>query len=213
MSGRDPIFALVCPDVYIGQNLKIYVNGVLKQTTSAGGSYDLNDSSDDLLVGEGLTGYMDDIKDSISFSNREVEIRGELYLPKNTVYDTKGKPLRNNCVGLINRKEGHVDLKYVRFVCYQINSLESSPTESGKIKLLNKEGFHTVTFSRISSLDEINEMSLFIYNINGRIIKHISIDPKTKQLPVDISAFTNGLYLVRLNQATKAYHGRLLIQK
>ena len=66
---------------------------------------------------------------------------------------------------------------------------------------------------QIRALNESNEMNLFIYNINGRIIKHISIDPKTKQLPVDISAFTNGLYLVRLNQATQASHGRLLIQK
>jgi hypothetical protein len=66
---------------------------------------------------------------------------------------------------------------------------------------------------QIRALDETNEMNLFIYNINGRIIKHISIDPKITQLPVDISAFANGLYLVRLNQAAQAYHGRLLIQK
>lgn len=66
---------------------------------------------------------------------------------------------------------------------------------------------------QIRAIDETNEMNLFIYNINGRIIKHITLAPKTKQLPVDISAFTNGLYLVRLNQAAQAYHGRLLIQK
>ena len=66
---------------------------------------------------------------------------------------------------------------------------------------------------QIRAIDETNMMNLFIYNINGRIIEHISIDPKTTQLPVDISAFTNGLYLVRLNQAAQAYHGRLLIQK
>ena len=101
--------------------------------------------------------YMDDIKETISFSHGDVEIRGELYLPKNTEYDTKGKPLRNNCVGLINRKEGKDDLKYVRFVCYQINASESSTTESGKIELLKKEGFHSVTFSRVSSAEEIND--------------------------------------------------------
>lgn len=66
---------------------------------------------------------------------------------------------------------------------------------------------------QLRAIDETSMMNLFIYNINGRIIKHITIDPKTKQLPVDISAFTNGLYLIRLNQAAQAFHGRLLIQK
>ena len=115
--------------------------------------------------GDGSTGqdishiarYMDDIKDSISFTKEDVEIRGELYLPKDTKYDTKGKPLRNNCVGLINRKEGQEDLKYVRFVAYQISNNSSSSTESGKIDLLEREGFHSVTYSRVSSAEEIKD--------------------------------------------------------
>jgi DNA ligase (NAD+) len=104
-----------------------------------------------------IASYMDDIKNSISFTKDDIEIRGELYLPKNTSYDTKGKPLRNNCVGLINRKEGQEDLKYVRFVTYQISLNSVSSRESGKIELLEKEGFHTVTYSRVSSVEEINE--------------------------------------------------------
>lgn len=127
-----------------------YNNGKLQYVATRG----------DGAVGQDIShiaSYMDDIKDSISFSKNEVEIRGELYLPKNTEYDTKGKPLRNNCVGLINRKEGQDDLKYVRFVSYQISENASSASESGKIELLAKEGFHTVTFSRVSSVDEIND--------------------------------------------------------
>ncbi|MBB6478576.1 BRCT domain-containing protein [Spirochaeta isovalerica] len=104
-----------------------------------------------------IAGHMNDIRDSISFSSGDIEIRGELYLPKNTEYDTKGKPLRNNCVGLINRKEGQDDLKHVRFVAYQISDNSVSSTESGKIELLAEEGFHTVTYSRVSSIEEIND--------------------------------------------------------
>ena len=62
-------------------------------------------------------------------------------------------------------------------------------------------------------IDDTNVMNLVIYNMNGRIIKNMSIDPLTKQLPIDIAEFTSGLYLVRLNQANQAYHGKLLIQK
>ncbi len=135
--------------------------------------------------------YMEDIKESISFSNGEVEIRGELYLPKNTDYDTKGKPLRNNCVGLINRKEGQDDLKYVRFVSYQISDNSCSPTESGKIKLLEKEGFHTVTYSRVSSVEEIDNYyknyidhnrDLWLYETDGLII---AIDDNTMHEEID----------------------------
>jgi hypothetical protein len=66
---------------------------------------------------------------------------------------------------------------------------------------------------QLMAIDDINVMNLVIYNMNGKIIKSISVDPSTKQLPIDITDFTNGLYLVRLNQAEQAYHGRLLIQK
>lgn len=149
-----------------------YNNGKLQYVATRG----------DGAVGQDITHiaeYMEDIKDSILFSNREVEIRGELYLPKNTEYDTKGKPLRNNCVGLINRKEGQEDLKYVRFVCYQISDNSCSSTESGKIELLADEGFHTVTFSMVSSLDEINDYyinyidhnrDLWLYETDGLIV-------------------------------------------
>ncbi len=111
--------------------------------------------------GDGTTGqdishvsaFMKDIPSSIGFTQADIEIRGELYLPKDTPYDTKGKPLRNNCVGLINRKEARDDLRYVRFVCYQIVSDDPSVLpgrESDKIALLAREGFHAVEFHRVT---------------------------------------------------------------
>ncbi|MDC7223443.1 MAG: hypothetical protein PQJ60_06845 [Spirochaetales bacterium] len=103
-----------------------------------------------------IAAFMEDIPETIDFTRGDVEIRGELYLPKDTSYDTKGKPLRNNCVGLINRKEDREDLKHVRFVCYQIVSDDPElipPRESEKIALLAREGFHTVEYSRVTYTD------------------------------------------------------------
>ena len=108
-----------------------------------------------------IAAFVDDIPSSITFSRSPVEIRGELHLPKDTKYDTGGKPLRNNCVGLINRKDDRDDLHYVRFLAYQIvrpggdtgeNPVGDGDTqhpderlfsESGKIDLLKENGFYT----------------------------------------------------------------------
>ncbi len=108
-----------------------------------------------------ILSYMEDIPRELSFTEEPVEIRGELYLPKNTQFDTGGKPLRNNCVGLINRKEDRADVRYVKFLAYQIvwpsaefsggntppaEDLARFPelaSESGKITLLRKQGFTT----------------------------------------------------------------------
>lgn len=100
--------------------------------------------------------YIDDIKESINFTSSDIEIRGELYLPKDTSYDTKGKSLRNNCVGLINRKEKREDLKYVRFVTYQIAGSHNILLESDKIKTLGEEGFHIVEYSVLSTGSDIS---------------------------------------------------------
>lgn len=67
-----------------------------------------------------ITPYLPDIPRRISFTRDAVEVRGELHLPKDTDYDTGGRPLRNNCVGLINRKEQREDIRHVRFLAYQI---------------------------------------------------------------------------------------------
>ncbi|MBN2619199.1 MAG: hypothetical protein JXR64_12875 [Spirochaetales bacterium] len=126
-----------------------YVNGKLLYVATRG----------DGVVGQDISHvskYIDDIKSSINFSNDDIEIRGELYLPKNTIYDTKGKSLRNNCVGLINRKENRDDLKYVRFVCYQISGNHNIKFESDKIKTLQNNGFHTVDYEVLNTGSEIS---------------------------------------------------------
>jgi len=101
--------------------------------------------------------YIKDIPNSIDFTKEEIEVRGELYLPRSTEFDTGGRPLRNNCVGLVNRKENREDLKYVRFAVYQITSLESRIYESERIGLLRENGFNAVEYSLASSIDEIEK--------------------------------------------------------
>jgi DNA ligase (NAD+) len=116
--------------------------------------------------GDGISGqdishiaeYIDDIKKKITFSSGEIEIRGELYLPKNTDFEnTDGRPLRNICVGLINRKERREDLKHVRFAAYQISDFTGADTESEKIELLKKSGFNAAVYQLASSPEDIEK--------------------------------------------------------
>lgn len=114
--------------------------------------------------GDGITGqdithiarYVNDIKKSISIKAGEVEVRGELYLPRDTIFNTGGKPLRNACVGLINRKENREDLKYVRFAVYQVSGIDSPGYESGRIELLASEGFNAVKYGVVTDLEGIS---------------------------------------------------------
>lgn len=99
--------------------------------------------------------YVKDIPETISFTKDDIEVRGELYLPRNTEFDTAGRPLRNNCVGLINRKENRDDLKHVRFAVYQVRGVDSYDTESGRIDLLGQNGFNAVEYSIASDAVEI----------------------------------------------------------
>ncbi|MBN2628844.1 MAG: hypothetical protein JXA95_19425 [Spirochaetales bacterium] len=139
-----------------------------------------------------IAAYVKDIPETIAFTREDVEIRGELYLPKDTTYDTKGKPLRNNCVGLINRKEDRGDLKHVRFVCYQIVSdrAELPGRESEKIALLNGAGFNTVEYHRVTSdgVDTLYEKYLeedrdrWLYETDGLIL---TVDDNTLHEGID----------------------------
>ena len=112
--------------------------------------------------GDGITGqvvthiadYIDDIPKKIDFTYNDIEIRGELYLPKNTDFDTGGKPLRNACVGLVNRKENRDELRFVRFAVYQISGLDIY-RESDVIKLLSYNGFNAVDFFVAEGIKDI----------------------------------------------------------
>ncbi|WGK70053.1 hypothetical protein P0082_04115 [Candidatus Haliotispira prima] len=93
----------------------------------------------------------------------DFEVRGELYVPKDTKSDIKSdaesdsggdaRPLRNICAGLINRKEQFVSEKHqdskeemrrLRFIAYQCPRQRLDSSEYGQIERLAELGFHTV---------------------------------------------------------------------
>lgn len=116
--------------------------------------------------GDGQTGqnithiadYVNDIPKTLSIKE-SLEIRGELYLPKNTEFDTQNRPLRNNCVGLINRKENRDNLVYVCFVCYQIAGVSETSfnNESDKIDFLTQIKMNTVPYITASEISIIQD--------------------------------------------------------
>lgn len=114
--------------------------------------------------GDGITGqdithlskYLP-VPKEISIVASECEVRGELYLPKNTEFDTQGKPLRNNCVGLVNRKEKLEDQQYIRFAAYQIAGDIKADLESEVSPLLSSMGFDSVPVKTCLTVNEISE--------------------------------------------------------
>lgn len=102
-----------------------------------------------------ISEFVKDIPHSIDFTDEEIEVRGELYLPRNTDFDTEGRPLRNSCVGLINRKEKRGDLKYVRFAAFRIVGMDTCPFENERIDLLVKWGFNVIEYFTAADAAEI----------------------------------------------------------
>ncbi len=137
------------------------IDGLSAACYYSGGRLQYVATRGDGTVGQDVTSiseYIDDIPLTISETEHDVEVRGELYLPKDTAYDTGGRPLRNNCVGLINRKENREDLKYVRFVCYQSARWNPSDSESGIIDWLAEKGFHTVEYFHPRSRQDVETL-------------------------------------------------------
>jgi DNA ligase (NAD+) len=162
-----------------------YKNGKLQYVATRG----------DGTIGQDVTSISNyiktDIPKTIPEKEHDIEIRGELYLPKNTAYDTGGRPLRNNCVGLVNRKENREDLKYVRFVCYQSARWNPSESEAGIIDWLTKAGFHTVEYFSIKSRADIESFyneylesrrDEWLYETDGLIL---TVDDNTSHEEID----------------------------
>ncbi|MDA3958924.1 BRCT domain-containing protein [Oceanispirochaeta sp.] len=134
------------------------IDGLSASCFYSGGKLQYVATRGDGRIGQDVTTIANFIKDIPGFideADHDIEIRGELYLPKNTDYDTGGRPLRNNCVGLINRKENRDDLKYVRFVCYQTARWNPSESEAGIIDWLTDMGFHTIEYFSVQSRDDV----------------------------------------------------------
>lgn len=83
-----------------------------------------------------------------------IDVVGEIHLPKNTELETNGKPLRNIAAGLVNRKELSDDLKYLRFVAYNMLGQDNLYYFEERLDRLDLFGFETVErFSLKNGLD------------------------------------------------------------
>lgn len=119
-----------------------------------------------------------------------VFIRGECVLPRDTKFDTKGKPLRNIASGLVGRKEGHPDCSHLRFISYNVISSKIKFTvETDKLNFLQEQGFDIVPHGKFKSLDDLQKIYIeyhtkirdqLPYEIDGLIIlpNQISIQEK-----------------------------------
>ncbi len=108
-----------------------------------------------------LASYCDSIPSQVNLKG-EFEVRGELYLPKNTAFDIQNKPLRNNCSGLINRKEKREDSKYIHLVAYQMQFYseelrEKFRYESDKLKCLKRLGFLIPQVALVNNYESIQQ--------------------------------------------------------
>jgi len=129
----------------------VYQGGILKRIATRG----------DGQVGQDVTHiakYIQNIPFRIKFLDRK-EVRGELYLPKNTkLPNPEGKPLRNLAVGLVNRKDsGLEDLAKLHFVGYQFIGSTMFEEEANRINTLKFLGFDTIQFSLVSTIEEIED--------------------------------------------------------
>ena len=148
----------------------------------------------DGVVGKDITHiakYMDDIPKTISFTQEEVEIRGELFLPKNTKYNVGTSPLRNCAVGLVNRKSNKTETHYLRFVAYQVVGGDFNSVQYSLITLI-KDKFFVVNWDIDSSLEEFYKEYLnsyrdgWLYETDGLVLvvndisKHEEINARWK---------------------------------
>ncbi|MCP4137814.1 MAG: hypothetical protein GY754_43030 [bacterium] len=128
-----------------------YIDGKLIHVATRGDGVEGQDVSH-------IARYMTDIPSDIDLKG-EIHLRGELYLPKTTDFpNPDDKPLRNMAVGLINRKDKNLgDLKYLRFVGYQLLGSQTEKAESEKLDNLEKMLPNVVVRKKVCTAAELEE--------------------------------------------------------
>lgn len=89
----------------------------------------------------------------------EFEVRGELYLPKNTTLETNGKPLRNIVAGLLNPKRSDISgAKHVRFVACRLVSYHDGvehDLETECLEFLKQHFPNVVPYQTFKGIDKL----------------------------------------------------------
>lgn len=127
--------------------------------------------------------FIDDIPKTIPLSDA-FEIRGELYLPRNTQYaQEKGeqKSLRNIAAGIINRKDGSEDAKYLKFVSYIVLGLPLE-NELEKLEFLQATTPNPIPYEIAHSPEEVasiweeykeSKREVLPFEVDGLVVKMI----------------------------------------
>lgn len=146
----EKVKLIIEPKVDGGSSTNKFNNGNLQYIATRGDGFEGR-------IRSHLKDYVKDIIKNIS-EKKEIEIRGEFYLPQTTTLpNPEQTPLRNLANGLINRDKSDLDsLKYLRFVAYQLYGTDIK-TESEKLEYMKKLGFHTVPYIVVNSIKEIEE--------------------------------------------------------
>jgi len=98
---------------------------------------------------------------------RDVEIRGELFLPRNFQQEeesfsgnedtTNLRSLRNMAAGLIGRKDNRSGVSAVRFLAYQIQPVGVLSSESRKLEFLKNTGFPVIPYTTVNSFSGMEQ--------------------------------------------------------
>jgi len=91
---------------------------------------------------------------------RDIEIRGEVFIPKNSkIPNPDNKPLRNIASGIVNSKSDVSDAKYLDYRMFQVKGVELQTEEHG-FAFLRESGFKSVQDQTILCNFNINELSI-----------------------------------------------------
>lgn len=131
----------------------------------------------DGIIGQDITHiakHLTDIPKTINFTQDEVEIRGEIFLKKNTRYKVTG-PLRNAVTGLINRESDTTQTHHLSLVVYQVVNGNFKTVEDS-LKVLLSEGFFVVNWDTETWISDYYDKYLasyresFIYETDGIVL-------------------------------------------
>lgn len=138
-----PLCYLIEPKIDGLSGSLYYSDGILKTIATRGNG----------IEGQNVTHVKDYINiPKVIDLEGEVEIKGEFYIPKNTEFGNE--KLRNKCAGIINRKSDLEDLKYVKFIAYQLKRKENvTDFENRNLDMLEKLNFKTILWN-VTTIEE-----------------------------------------------------------